>query len=129
MNLIQLLFGYQFYGALRRKLCCSIGFHGSKSGADGTPANVCCWGCGLIFNKQMWKDYIVTLRDGQEYRVKAVNEFHAGTAVMYGYKDGQRLVIDGHTGKSKGGSVKVHRENIATVRLVLPSNNESNLGD
>lgn len=129
MNLIQLLFGYQFYGALRRKLFCSVGFHGSKTTAEGAPANVCCWGCGFTFNKQMWKDYIVTLRDGQEHQVKAVNEFHAGTVVMYGYQEGQRLVIDGHTGKSISGSVKVHRDNIATVSLVVPSNNESTLGD
>lgn len=77
----------------------------------------------------MWKDYLVTLRDGQEYKVKAVNKFHAGTVVVYWYQEGQKMVVDASTGKTNARLVKVHRDKIATIRLVVPSNNESTLGD
>lgn len=63
-----------------------------------------------------WSDYIVTLKDGQDYHVHAVNEHHAASMVVYGKLNGEPLMIDGATGKPLG-DVKVHRDNIASVRL------------
>lgn len=113
MNFFQRILGIQLYGSIRKDVFCKLGFHGPKTGLDGKPANVCCWGCGLVYNKDMWKDYIVTLKNGDEFPVTAVNEFHAGSMVVYG---NQRPVIDGKTGRSRCDTV-VHRDNIKSVRL------------
>ncbi|MFJ7794472.1 hypothetical protein [Pseudomonas sp. NPDC096950] len=63
-----------------------------------------------------WSDYIVTLKDGQDYHVSAFNEHHAASMVVYGKLNGDPLAIDGATGEPLG-DVKVHRENIASVFL------------
>ena len=65
----------------------------------------------------IWDEYVVTLKDGQEYHVKAINEYHAGSVVVYGNFNNMPLKLDGHTGKPLACEVKVHRENIASVRL------------
>lgn len=65
----------------------------------------------------VWSEYVVHLKDGQEYHVKAINEYHAGSVVVYGNFDNKPLKLDGHTGKPLACDVKVHRENIASVHL------------
>ncbi|CDH00566.1 hypothetical protein XBFM1_1710034 [Xenorhabdus bovienii str. feltiae Moldova] len=65
------------------------------------------------------KEFIVTLQDGEEYLVRAINEYHAGSVVVYGNFNGKTLTIDGHTGRPLGCEVKIHRENIASVHLKL----------
>ena len=115
MNLLQRVLGLGCYGTLRRAFCCPLGFHGPKIGPDGSPANVCSWGCGLVYNPDMWKKYLVTLKDGDQYEVSAINEFHAGSVVVYGLQ-GKDAQVDGVTGQSLHG-VKLHRENIASIEL------------
>lgn len=61
-----------------------------------------------------WKKWIVTLRNGERNEVEAINEWHAGSVVVYG--DGA-IEIDGRTGEAIGG-VKVHRENIVSITPV-----------
>jgi len=117
MNLLQRVLGLNAYAVIRRQVYCRLGLHGPRNGPDGKPGNVCCWGCGLVYNQAMWKEYIVTLKDGQEYEVKATNEYHAGSVVVYGNFNGRTLAIDGHTGKPLGCEMKVHRENIASIYL------------
>ena len=117
MHPLQRLLGLTAYAAIRRNVCCRLGFHGPKIGPDGSPANVCGWGCGLVYNPDMWKDYVVTLKHGEQYEVRATNEFHAGSIVVYGLQNGGQAKIDGRTGKPLAYQVKVHRENIMSVRL------------
>ncbi|MBD9427935.1 hypothetical protein IB232_21600 [Pseudomonas sp. PDM15] len=58
----------------------------------------------------------MTLKDGESYEVRATNEFHAGSVVAYGLQNGGQAKLDGRTGRPLEG-VKVHRENIASIRL------------
>lgn len=116
VNVIQRILGQRKYAALRRGVCCPMGFHGPKVGPDGARANVCCWGCGLVYNPNMWKTYLVTLKDGEQYEVQATNEFHAGSVVVHGLQNGGDASIDGKTGKVLQ-AIKVHRENIASIQL------------
>ncbi|WP_445769015.1 hypothetical protein [Rheinheimera sp.] len=106
------------YRLIRRCLFCKIGMHGSKIAPDGKMSNVCCWGCGHIFNLAMYKTYLVTLNDGQEYKVRATNEYHACSVVVYGYADGEKLTIDANTGKPNTRLIKVHRNNIKSARQI-----------
>lgn len=114
MNWLQRFLGVHWYAALRRKVMCRVGYHGDKVGIDGRPANVCCWGCGHVFNKAMWKKYVVTMKDGEELPVEAINEFHARSRVVYG---NQRPIVNGVTGKVMNELVN-HPDNIKSVRLV-----------
>lgn len=111
MNLYQRIFGIQSYIVLRKNVFCRLGYHGPETGPDGRPANFCGWGCGKVFNPNAFQDYIVTLKDGTVYTVSAVNEFHAGSVVVYG--PGGSIDPQGKSLEP----VRVHRENIATVRL------------
>lgn len=117
MNFLQKTIGIRRYALIRRHFFCPLGMHGPRLAPDGSSGNVCCWGCGLVFNPNMWKSYVVTLKDGQQYKVVATNEFHAGSLVVYGETKGERFAIDGRTGKVLMGDVKVHRENIESIRL------------
>jgi hypothetical protein len=65
---------------------------------------------------EAWLDWEVVLKDGTTFRVRAINEWHAGSEVVYGHGLGK---IDGRTGEPIG-EVVVHRDNIATVRLLHP---------
>lgn len=105
-----------YYGAFRREVCCRLGIHGPRTGPDGKPANVCGWGCGLVYNPAMWQNYLVVLKDGQEYEVQATNEFHAGSMVVYGLQNGGKAKLDGRTGKPLN-EMKVHRDNIERITL------------
>lgn len=111
------IFGTRRYGALRRHIFCRLGFHGPKAAPDGSPANVCGWGCGLVYNPNMWKDYVVTLKDGEVHVVQATNDYHAGSIVVYGLQRSQKTYLDGLTGRPLQAEVKVHRDNIASIRL------------
>lgn len=115
MNPLQRILGRDVYAIFRRGLWCRLGFHGPRVAPDGTPANVCCW-CGLVYRPDAWQDYVVILKDGERYEVRAINEFHAGSLVVYGEQDGRNASIDGRTGRPLY-SVKVHRENIASIKL------------
>jgi len=114
MNLFQQIFGIKSYILLRKNLCCRFGYHGPDKGPTGQPANFCCWGCGKAFNPNAFQDYVVTLKDGTEYVVSAVNDFHAGSVVVYG--PGATIDPQGKTREP----VRVHRENIASVCLKNP---------
>lgn len=116
MHPLQRLLGIRTYATLRRSICCRLGFHGPKVGPDGSPANVCSWACGLVYNPDMWKSYLVTLKDGEQYEVQATNEFHAGSVVVYGLQDREQATISSRTGGLLRG-VKVHRDNIASIKL------------
>lgn len=116
LRLLQIL-GPRRYGALRRHIFCRLGFHGPKAAPDGSPANVCGWGCGLVYNPNMWKDYVITLKDGEVHVVQATNDYHAGSIVVYGLQRSQKTYLDGLTGRPLQAEVKVHRDNIASIRL------------
>lgn len=114
VNWLQRFIGIQLYATLRREVVCRLGYHGDKSSLDGAPANVCCWGCGHVYNKAMWKKYVVEMKDGRNIPVDAINEFHARTAAVY---QNQRPVINGLTGKPMNKVVN-HPDNIKSVRLI-----------
>lgn len=61
---------------------------------------------------------MVTLVDGEEYHVKAVNEFHAGSMVVYRMTPETQRRLDGATGQPLE-EVVVHRDNISSIRLKL----------
>jgi hypothetical protein len=64
-----------------------------------------------MFRPEAWKEWDVTLLDGTVHRVRAINEWHAGSCVVYGDNP---TAIDGRTGKVIG-DVKVHRDNIVSI--------------
>ena len=64
----------------------------------------------------------MVLKDGASHRVRAINEWHAGSQGVYG--DGPSAAIDANTGESVG-EVKVHRDNIASVRPIGPRPNSA----
>lgn len=102
---------------LRSKLHCAIlcrlGRHGPRVTPTGETANYCGY-CAFAFRPDAWKRWIVTLRNGETHEVAAINEWHAGSVVVYGDGAG---AIDGRTGQAIG-EVKVHRENIVSITPV-----------
>jgi hypothetical protein len=111
MNLLELILGRERYIDLHRALTCRFGFHTPRVTPSGQSANFCGRGCGKVFNPNAYQDYIVTLKDGSVSHVSAVNEYHAGSVVVYGPYG----TIDEH-GQARE-PVRVHRENIATIKL------------
>lgn len=103
------------YGLFRKYLVCRLGLHGRRTTHDGKPANFCEWGCGHVFNHSALREWRVTLKTGEVFEVKGINEFHAGSQVVYGNDVGR---IDGKTGAALG-EVKVHRDNIASIVVKL----------
>lgn len=99
------------YSLFRRQVLCRLGRHGRKTAPNGAPANFCGWGCGHAFNPKAYSTWEVTLKTGETYKVEAVNEYHAGSRVVYGDVASS---IDVSTGKPLA-PVKVHRENIASI--------------
>jgi hypothetical protein len=99
-----------FIGRFRRQVLCRLGWHGPRVGPTGQSANGCCY-CGLVFRPEAWRNWDVSLRDGSVHRVRAINEWHAGSIVVYG--DGP-VAIDGYTGRVIG-EVRVHRDNIVSI--------------
>lgn len=118
MNLLELILGRERYIGLHRAVTCRFGFHTPRI-ISGQSANFCGRGCGMVFNPNAYQDYIVTLKDGSVFEVSAVNEYHAGSVVVYG-PDG---TIDEH-GRARE-PVRVHRENIETIRLKDPFSKEA----
>jgi hypothetical protein len=100
------------FTTFRREVMCRLGWHGPRFGPTGVPANNCGY-CGQLWRPEAWLDWDVTLRDGTVRRVRAINEWHAGSQVVYG--DGP-AAIDASTGKAIG-EAKVHRDNIASIVL------------
>lgn len=113
MNLLRLILGRELYIDLRRNLTCRFGFHTPRLTQSGQAANFCGWGCGKVFNPNAYQDYIVTLKDGSVFEVSAINEYHAGSVVVYG--PGGTIDDQGRAREP----VRVHRENIATIQLKL----------
>lgn len=103
---------YQYlYSRFRRHVMCKFGLHGVAKDRAGKHANFCGWGCGHTFNHNAYQTWIVTLRTGEVIEVQAVNEFHAGSQVVYGGGTGR---IDGKTGLAIA-VVKCHRQNIVSA--------------
>lgn len=94
----------------RRVVLCPMGRHGPRLGPTGELANVCGY-CRHVFRPEAWRDWDVTLRDGSVHRVRAINEWHAGSCVVYGDRP---AAIDGRTRRVIG-EVKVHRDNIVSI--------------
>jgi hypothetical protein len=101
------------YSLFRRQVLCRLGRHGKETASDGSPANFCEWGCGHAFNPVAFRKWEVTLNTGEIYEVEAVNEYHAGSKVVYG---DVAPAIDERTGAALA-MIKVHRGNIASVTL------------
>jgi hypothetical protein len=104
----------RFYQLLRRHVFCRFGKHSQR-----TPgANFCGYGCGCEFNPNAYQTWIVTLKTGEVYQVLAINEYHAGSAVVYGNHDNRPQtihVVDGRVRERT--DIKVHRDNIASAEL------------
>ncbi len=79
---------------------------------EGGSANFC-GACGKQINPDAFSDYLVTLHDGTEKTVTAVNTTHAKSLAIYGDK----LSFDGRTGKPMRDHV-VHPDNVKSVRKV-----------
>ncbi|WP_155835238.1 hypothetical protein [Herbaspirillum sp. RV1423] len=95
---------------LARIFLCRFGFH---TKAMGIGFDACGRSCGHVRAPDAAKRYEVVLITGERFEVKAVNEFHAGSIVVYG---SEGLSMD-QFGKPLG-TIKVHRENIKTVRML-----------
>lgn len=102
---------WYLYSKFRRHLMCRLGLHDVATARSGQPANFCGWGCGHTFNHNAYQTWVVTLRTGEVVEVQAVNEFHAGSQVVYGRGPGR---IDGKTGLAIA-EVKCHRGNIISA--------------
>ncbi len=65
---------------------------------------------------EVYSQYIVTLRDGSTYKVRAVNEFHARNLVVYGVNG--KGAVAGYMNEQGEpvGEIKVHAANIASVK-------------
>lgn len=97
-------------GVIGRHVLCRAGYH-SKPGGVGFDA--CGRGCGFVRNPDAAKQYEVLLKSGERFEVDAINEYHAASVVVYG---GAKAVMDQFG--TPLCEVKVHRENIETVRLL-----------
>lgn len=95
---------------LGRMVLCPLGLH---TKATGIGFDACARGCGFVRNPDAAKRYEVQLKSGERFEVKAINEYHAGSVVVYG---SGRLSMD-QSGNPQC-DVKVHRENIKSVRLL-----------
>ncbi|MGV8894214.1 MAG: hypothetical protein ACOH2K_14990 [Burkholderiaceae bacterium] len=98
-----------FRSWVSKQTLCRIGFHDGGAVA----ANFCGRGCGHAFNGNPFKKWIVTLRNGEAYEVDEVNEWHAGSKVVFG--NGPAW-LDARTGVVIG-EAKVHRTNIVSAVL------------
>ncbi len=107
---------YWAWGKVRKTLLCPLGIHGPRTAPDGTLANFCGHGCGYAFNPNPFQTWIVTLTTGETFEVQAVNAYHAGSVVVYG---GDHR-MDWETGQPLG-RVQVHRDNIASAVIKIPS--------
>lgn len=104
---------FAFLNVVARYALCPLGQH-SKS--TGIGFDSCSRGCGFVRNPGALKRYEVLLKSGERFESKGINEFHAASMIIYG---GNPLIMDIH-GKALG-DVKVLRENIHSVRLLLPN--------
>jgi hypothetical protein len=102
-----------FFASLHRTFLCRLERHGPAMRREGSPANFCCY-CGASLRP--WPKWEVKLRSGETFRVEGINEYHAGSQVVYGR--GPRR-IDGDTGRALS-DVVVHRDNIASIKLIEP---------
>lgn len=100
-----------------KKYKCPKGIHQDKF-PDGSQANFC-----GICSKQMvanaYKQYQVTLHDGEVVVVTAVNPFHARNMAIYG--DGP--VVSNATGDIIRGEVIIHPNNIKSIQEVQNEQN------
>lgn len=104
---------YEFRNWLLKTLLCRLlSVHAKEPGA-----NVCSR-CGYILNPNMYKHYKVTLMDGTEVDVTAVNKAQAVKAVTLGYQDAMLMTKDANAG-TRDETIKIHPENIKNVRPVL----------
>ena len=90
---------------------CRFDRHGPGQKEADSPAKFCPY-CGASLRP--WPRWEVTLISGEMYQVEGINEWHAGSQVVYGEGPGK---IDGHTGRPLN-QVKVHRDNIVSIRLI-----------
>lgn len=93
---------------LWRLFACPWGFHKDKN-AYGVKGSFCMY-CGKQTDPNPFHEYVVTLKDGTEFKVKAANKIHARNLVVYA---GDKRV-DGHSGQPAG-IPKVHPNNIASI--------------
>lgn len=101
--------------SIKKHTLCRLGYHDVRLSANGKPPNYCSRGCRHTFNLNAMKPYKVTLNSGEEFMVDAVNEYHAGSKVVYGNGP---AIMDQHG--QPIGEVQVHRENIRTIELLAP---------
>jgi hypothetical protein len=82
------------------------------SSIDGSTINFC-EACGKQTNYYAYMDYEITLFDNTKVTVKAVNEQHAKSQVIYD----NTSAIDGKTGRPLANTV-LHPNNIKSVHLI-----------
>lgn len=92
---------WRLYFLIRRESLCRVGIHYRKPCPDASPTNFCVC-CGTQLNPKAFSTYVVTLNDGTQIKVEAINEPHATNMVVYGES-------------SVRGEVRVHPSNIASV--------------
>lgn len=97
---------------LGRQFLCRFGRHTKPCGYG---VDACARGCGFEHNPSSRRRWRVTLRSGDVFEVEAVNEYHAGSKVVFGDAENTIQVVDG---KVIAPSTKVHRDNIERVELL-----------
>lgn len=97
---------------LGRWLLCRVGQHTKPCGYG---VDACARGCGFEHNPVARRRWRVILRSGEVFEVEAVNEYHAGSQVVFGDEATAIRVIDG---KAIEPPTKIHRDNIERVDLL-----------
>lgn len=97
---------------LKMILCRLLSIHSKEPGA-----NVCSR-CSHVLNPNMYKCYRVTLQDGSEIDVKAINDVQAVRVVMFGYKDAKLMTKDANAGKRER-AIKVWSDKIVLKSIGL----------
>ncbi|USD59081.1 hypothetical protein J4N45_11115 [Vibrio sp. SCSIO 43140] len=90
---------------LWKRFRCRKGWHWDDEGT----ANFCA-ACGKLLKPEAYSDYLVTLLDGTEKTVRAINHKHASSLVIYG----DDLSFNGRTGQPIGEQI-VHPDNVKSV--------------
>lgn len=95
-----------------RQFLCRFGRHTPPCGYG---VDACGRDCGFIHNPAAMRRWLVTLRSGEVFEVQGVNEYHAGSKVVFGDGVGGIQIVNG---KVVPPPMKIHRDNIDRVQLV-----------
>lgn len=99
--------------AFGRWFLCRVGQHTEPCGYG---VDACARGCGFKHNPAARRRWRVILRSGEVFEVEAVNEYHAGSKVVFGDTATAVRIIDGEAIEPP---TKVHRDEMERVESLV----------